>query len=902
MRRLKRFLARLLNSALRRRDDQRLREEMEEHLALDTAENLRSGLSPAEARRQALLKFGAVEAIQEQYWAEGGLALVETWLQDFRFAWRSLRNSPAFTGTAVVTLALGIGANTAIFSMVDTLLVRPLPVQRPLDLTYLAFPSDPTHFDTQFSGPEFRQLRAQTRTVFSAVNAVILGGLSGPTNRADGLTVNGITRPAQTLFASGEFFQMLGIRPYLGRFILPSEGDAPGADAVVVLSYRYWQTRFGGDRSIIGKAASVNGHPVTIVGVAPKGFLGPTPLIEMEAYLPLNMMTVETAGNTDFHTVPDNRNLLILTRLAPGVSIERANVVLASLGPQFTKQYPRPGEGTALQARPLRPPGLIDGPNPFPALAGLLMTLAGMVFALACLNVANLSLVRAIGRQREMAVRAALGGSRARLIRRLLSETLLLTLFGAAAGIVASSFAVRAVSSAAIASTMAWVLEFPLNLRVFLFALGIAVLAAAIVGVLPAMRISTTKNLSDILHEGGRSLTGRGQRTRSVLVAAQMAGSVALLIVAGLFLRSLESAQHADLGFDPTHVLNVELDPGEIGYSQVQGADFYRQLLTRTRVLPGVQSASLAMMVPLGDSVRGSEITIPGHVAKQGEEPRADRNAVSADYFKTMNIALVRGRDFLDSDNESSPRVAIINEEMARRFWPGINPVGQNFNRDGDTQHPIEIVGVVTNSRTEDLYSAIGAAFYIPIWQDYTSAQTLQIRTSGQPQATAADISSLVRKLAPTVPVLSVRTMSDAVRNGANGLLLFNLGAKLTAALGFLGLTLAVVGMYGVMAYAVGQRTQEIGVRMALGAQRRTILWTVSRQGLAIIGSGLPIGLLTALAAGRLVGEFLVGVGPADPVTYISVSILLSLIAWAACYIPARRAVHIEPTVALRYE
>jgi len=875
---------------------------MEEHLALDTAENLRSGLSPAEARRQALLKFGAVEAIQEQYWAEGGLALVETWLQDFRFAWRSLRNSPAFTGTAVVTLALGIGANTAIFSMVDTLLVRPLPVQRPLDLTYLAFPSDPTHFDTQFSGPEFRQLRAQTRTVFSAVNAVILGGLSGPTNRADGLTVNGITRPAQTLFASGEFFEMLGIRPYLGRFILPSEGDAPGADAVVVLSYRYWQTRFGGDRSIIGKAASVNGHPVTIVGVAPKGFLGPTPLIEMEAYLPLNMMTVETAGNTDFHTVPDNRNLLILTRLAPGVSIERANVVLASLGPQFTKQYPRPGEGTALQARPLRPPGLIDGPNPFPALAGLLMTLAGMVFALACLNVANLSLVRAIGRQREMAVRAALGGSRARLIRRLLSETLLLTLFGAAAGIVASSFAVRAVSSAAIASTMAWVLEFPLNLRVFLFALGIAVLAAAIVGVLPAMRISTTKNLSDILHEGGRSLTGRGQRTRSVLVAAQMAGSVALLIVAGLFLRSLESAQHADLGFDPTHVLNVELDPGEIGYSQVQGADFYRQLLTRTRVLPGVQSASLAMMVPLGDSVRGSEITIPGHVAKQGEEPRADRNAVSADYFKTMNIALVRGRDFLDSDNESSPRVAIINEEMARHFWPGINPVGQNFNRDGDTQHPIEIVGVVTNSRTEDLYSAIGAAFYIPIWQDYTSAQTLQIRTSGQPQATAADISSLVRKLAPTVPVLSVRTMSDAVRNGANGLLLFNLGAKLTAALGFLGLTLAVVGMYGVMAYAVGQRTQEIGVRMALGAQRRTILWTVSRQGLAIIGSGLPIGLLTALAAGRLVGEFLVGVGPADPVTYISVSILLSLIAWAACYVPARRAVHIEPTVALRCE
>src|SRR5215470_10856977 len=901
MRPLKRFIARLLNSALRKRDDKRLREEMEEHLALQTADNLRAGLSPGEARRQALLKFGAVEAIQEEYWVEGGLALLETLLQDLRFGWRSLRKSPGFTATAVVTLALGIGANTAIFSMVDTLMIRPLPVQHPLDLTYLVFPRDSTHFDPQFSGPEFRQLRDQTRAVFSDVNAVILGGLSGSGDRADGLTVDGVTRPAQTLFASGEFFPMLGIRPYLGRFILSSEGNVPGADPVVVLSYRYWQARFGGDPSAVGKSAYVNGHPVTIVGVAPKGFLGPTPLIEMEAYLPLSMMTVETAGNTNFLAAPGTRNMLILARLAPGVSIQRADGVLASLGPLFTKQYPRPGVGTTLQARPLRPPGLIDGPNPFPALAGLFLTLAGMVFALACLNVANLSLVRAIGRQREMAVRAALGGSRIRLIRRLLSETLLLTLAGAAAGIFTGSFALRAVSSAAIASVLPIVLEFPFNLRVFLFALGIAVSATAIVGVLPALRISSG-NLSDILHEGGRNLTGRGQRTRSVLVAAQVAGSVALLIVAGLFIRSLESAQHADLGFDPTHVLNVALDPGEIGYSQIQGTDFYRQLLARTRALPGVQSASLAIIVPLGDDVPGSEITIPGHVARQGEELRADRNAVSPDYFKTMNIAVFQGRDFLDSDSELSPRVAIINEAMAKRFWPGINPVGQNFKRDGDGQHPIEIVGVVKNSRTEDVYSPIGPAFYVPILQDYTSAQTLQVRTFGQPQAIAAEISSLARKLAPTAPVLSIRTMSDAVRNGPNGLLFFNLGAKLTATLGFLGLTLAVVGIYGVMAYDVRQRTQEIGVRMALGAQRRTILWMVSRHGLAIIGIGLSIGLLTPIAAGRLVGEFLVGVRPADPVTYITVSMLLSSIALAACYIPARRAMHIEPTVALRYE
>ena len=901
MRSLKRLLARLLNSALRRRDDKRLREEMEEHLALQIADNLRAGLSSSEARRQALIKFGAVEAIQEEYWAEGGLAFLEILLQDLRFGWRSLRKSPGFTAVAVVTLALGIGANTAIFSMVDTFMIQPLPVQHPLDLTFLAFPRDPTHFDPQFSVPEFRQLREQTRSIFSDVNAIALGGLSGPGNRADGLTVDGVTRPVETLFASGEFFQMLGVRPYLGRFILPSEGKVPGADPVVVLSYRYWQKRFRGDPSVLGKAVYVNGHPLTIVGIGPKGFFGPMPLIEMEAYLPLNMMTVETSGNTDSLTAADARNLVIVARLAPGITMERAHVVLSSLGPQFAKQYPRPGASTTLQARPLRPPGLIDGPNPFPALAGLFLTLGGMVFALACLNVANLSLVRAISRQREMALRAALGGSHLRLIRRLLSETLLLTLSGAAAGIVAGSFALRSIRSAASGSALPFVLEFPFNLHVFLFALTIAVLATAIVGVLPALRISTG-NLSDILHEGGRSLTGRGQRIRSVLVAVQVAGSAALLIVAGLFIRSLQSAQHADLGFDPSHVLNVSLDPGEIGYSQIQASDFYRQLLTRTRALPGVQSVSLAMTVPLGDNVLGSDITIPGHVAQRGEELQADRNAVSPDYFKTMNIALLQGRDFLDSDTEITPRVAVINEAMAQHFWPGLNPVGQNFKRNEDAQHPIEIVGVVRNSRHEDIYSPITPEFYIPISQNYTSAQTLQIRTSGQPETIAPEILSLTRDLASTAPVLSVRTMTDSVKNGAGGLLLFNLGAKLTAVLGFLGVTLAVVGIYGVMTYAVGQRTREIGVRMALGAQRRTILWMVSRHGLAIIGTGLSIGLLVAMAAGRLVGQFLVGIGATDPVTYLTVSMILSCIALAACYIPAHRAMQIEPTVALRCE
>jgi predicted permease len=597
------------------------------------------------------------------------------------------------------------------------------------------------------------------------------------------------------------------------------------------------------------------------------------------------------------------RDLLIVARLAPGVRIGSANAALAPLGQQLVKQYPRPGVETSLQAKPLRPPGLMNGPNPLPTLAGLFFTLSGLVLALACLNVANLSLVRAAGRKREMAVRAALGGSRTRLIRPLLGETVLLALVGGVAGMLVGTLALHALSSvAAPASELPFVFEFPFNGRVFTFGLIIAVVAAAIVGIVPALRVSSG-NLSNILHEGGRTSTGRSQRMRTVLVAAQVAGSLVLLIVAGLFARSLREAQHADLGFDPRNVLNVRLDPGEIGYTKAQAVEFYSQLLARVRALPSVQSASVATIVPLGDSVQGDDITLPGQETQRGEQtPHADYNAVSPDYFKTMRIGVLQGRDFLQSDTESSPHVALINEAMAERFWHGVNPIGRNFKRAGDQEPDIEIIGVVRNSRADDPYSPYSPAFYLPISQAYSPAQTLQIRTQGAPQTIAPKVLAVIRDIAPTAPVLGMRTMTDAVNNGANGLLLFNLGAQLTAVLGVLGLTLAVVGIYGVMAYAVGQRTQEIGLRMALGAEPTTILWMVSRQGLAIVGFGLALGLVIAIAVSHLVGDFLVGVGATDPLTYTAVSLLLSLAALAACYLPVSKAMRVDPMVALRYE
>ena len=875
--------------------------EIEAHLKLEFERQRALGLSEEEARAAAQRAFGNVMQAKERFYESGRWLWLDHFWQDVRYGARTLRKSPGFTAVAVITLALGIGANTAIFSMVDTLMFRPLPIGHPEEVVFLCLPRDATHFDSGFSGPEFRQIREQSSAVFSDVGAMIMGGLLGGIGRSDGLTVEGTTKPVQALFVTGDFFQMLGIRPYLGRLILPSEGKTPGADPVVVLSYLYWKARFQGDPGVIGKAAFVNGHPVTIVGVAPKGFLGPTPIFEMEAYLPLGMRTVETGEDTAFLTDVSTRDLFIIGRVARGVSIEGANAVLGALGQRLAKQYRRVGVSTLLQAKPLRPPGIIDGSNPFPALAGLFLTLAGVVFGLACLNVANLSLVRAVGRGREMAVRAALGGKRARLVRQLLSETMLLALLGTPAGILASTLALRAITSVAPASDLPLVFEFPFNARVFVFALSIAIVAIAIVGIIPAVRASSG-NLSKILHEGGRTSTARSQRTRTALVAVQVGGSLALLIVAGLFARSLKNAQHADLGFDPRNVLNMSFDPAEIGYGQAQGAEFYNRLLTQVRGLPGVQSASLAMVVPLGDTVQGDQVSVLGYVAQQGEQLRAEYNAVSTEYFKTMKIAVLRGRNFLDSDTESSRRVAIVNEAMAERFWPGADPIGRTFKRDGDSAHIIEIIGEVRNSRTADPYSPYGPLFYIPNTQCYSSVQTLQVRTAGEPQAATPLVLAVARGIAPTAPILSVRTMTNAVSNGANGLLFFHLGAELTAALGLLGLTLAVVGIYGVMAYAVGQRSQEIGVRIALGAQSKNILWMISRQGLVIIGIGLGLGLLVAVGVGQLVGNFLVGVAPTDPFTYLGVSVLLSLVALGACFIPARRAMRVDPMIALRYE
>ena len=825
-----------------------------------------------------------------------------TLIQDVRYALHQLRKNPLFFSIVVLTLGLGIGTNTAIFSMVDWLVLRSLPIRHPEQMHFLVFTRPAGDNEVQFSYPEFVETQKQTTDIVSGMAPFIFGGLEGAQNAQNGLTVDGITKPIQTVYVGGNLFPLLGVTPAAGRLLLPDEGKAAGADPVVVLSYNYWQARFSGDPAIVGKAASINGHPVTIVGITPKGFLGPTPLVETQAYLPLGMYLIERGVSGDFLKNPKTRCIVAFARVKPGTSAPQLQSELAVVGQRLLKEYPRDGAMGELRANQLRPPGLISGQvNPLPRLAALFLTLAVLVLALACVNVANLFLVRSSGRHREMAVRAALGAGNSRLVRQLLTEGLVVSTLGCAVGILLGLMASRLLTTVPMQSEMPFVFDFGFNWHAFLYAFLVAAASAVFVMIVPMVRVCHG-DLRDMLQEGGRSSTTGRQRLRAILVAGEVAACLTLLIVSGLFVRSLRGVRSADLGFRPQSVLNLTLDPNEIGYTEAQGRAFYFAILERTRGLPGVQSASLASAVPLGDNISSNDLVIPETPTIPGQPaPHAVYNAVSTSYFETMSTTLLRGREFTSADNESSVPVAVVNQAMAERYWPGRDPIGRSFAKASDPKHPVTIVGVVHNVRMSELYGPFDLVYYRPIAQSYEPVETLQIRSGRSPQELLHEVRDSVQSLAPAIPVYGVRTMTEAL-HGGNGLLLFELGAGLAASMGALGLVLALVGVYGLMSYAVSQRTQEIGVRMALGAQRNDILRVIGSQGIVTVAAGLTAGLLTAFVVGRLVGDFLVGIAPTDPITYVSVSLLLATIALMATYIPVRRATHLDPMVALRHD
>jgi macrolide transport system ATP-binding/permease protein len=823
-------------------------------------------------------------------------------MRDIRQALRQIRKSPAFFSIVVLTLGLGIGANTAMFSLVDWLVLRSLPIQQPEQMHFLVFARPRGNNEVQFSYPEFTEIEKQTVDIFSGMTPFIFGGLAGAQNAPDGLTMDGVTKPVQTVFVGSNFFSLLGIAPASGRFLLSNEGKSAGADPVAILSYNYWQTRFGGDRAIVGRPASINGHPVTIVGVTPMGFLGPTPLVEAQAYLPLNMYGVERGVAGDFLANPKTRSIVAFARMKPGTTADHMHSELAVVGQRLLKGYPRDGGTTELRANQLRPPGLLTGAvNPLPKLAALFLILAALVLGVACVNVANLFLVRTFGRQHEMAVRSALGAGNWRLVRQLLTESLVVVTLGCGVGVLLGLGATLALSAVPTQSDLPFVLDFEFNWHVFVYAFVVATASAILMMLVPAIRVCRG-NLRDILHEGGRAMSRGRQRLRAVLVASEVAACLTLLVISGLFVRSLRGVQNADLGFHPQSVLNLTLDCNEIGCTEAQGRAFYSAVLERTQALPGVQSASLASALPLADNIPTSDLLIPGFPANTGQTvPHALYSAVSRDFFETMGMTLLRGRGFTAADNERSAPVAVINEAMADRYWPGEDPLGHSFANADDPKHPATIVGVVGNIRMGQLYDPYDSVYFRPITEAYAGVATLQIKSSRGPQELVPEIREIVESLSPGVPVYGVRTMTEAI-HGGNGLLPFELGASVAASMGMLGLVLALVGVYGLTSYAVTQRTQEIGIRMALGAQRSDILRVMGGEGLIVTILGLTLGLLAAFAVGRLVGDFLVGITPTDPTTYVGVSGLLAAIVLLATYLPARRASRQNPIVALRHE
>jgi len=809
--------------------------------------------------------------------------------QDLRGALRQLLKNPAYTGLVVITLALGIGVNTAMFSIVNGFL-RPLPVRQPKQIVMLASQGRDSLSGYFLSYPQLLDFRKQANSFSDVFGYQLeLGGIS-----ADG-------KASQFLFnaVTGNYFSSLGINAATGRLLLPGEGEGPGADPFLVLGYSYWQKNFGGNPNIVGKQVLVNGKSVIIVGVAPKGFHGLAFAVDQDGYLPLN--AIHDAG--EFWIDRSNRPLVTMARLKPGVSSSQAQSSVNVIAARLAAQYPATDKGIALRVLPER----LSRPLPqaaavIPALVSLFLVLAALVLLIACINVANISLVRAMVRRREMAVRVALGAGRAQLIRQMLTESLLLALTGGAVGMVLGMWTSRLISSLDLQTSLPVLLDFHFDWSVFAYAMGVTVVTGLIVGLWPALRASSA-NVSMVLHEAGRSESAgvERHRMRRILVIAQVAGSLLLLVVAALFVRSLQQAQRTYLGFDSDHLLNVTLDPNEIGYDQQRTDNFYRDLKARVLALPGVKSATVAFDIPMGNFNDGTPVFVEGHAQIPGEQPpQVMLNRIDADYFSTLRVPLLQGREFTAADNEKAPLVAIINQTMANQFWPNQSPIGKRFSVKGPTGPFIEVAGVAGDGRYSFIFESPQPHFYVPMTQNLSSLRILQIRTSVQPESLMTPVQQEVRALDPGMPIVDLRTMRQSLQ-GANGFFILRLGALLAGATGVLGLVLAVVGVYGVLSFVTAQRTREIGIRMALGAAQGDVLRMVLRQGIVIVTAGSLIGLGLAFAAGRAANSFLM-VSGADPLTFAVVPILLAAVALWACYIPARRATKVDPMVALRYE
>jgi macrolide transport system ATP-binding/permease protein len=818
---------------------------------------------------------------------------MDTLVQDLRYAVRGLAKAPGFTAVVILTFALGIGANVAIFGVVNALLLRPLPVRAPEQIIAIAIQQKGAPIGSGgFSYPELEDFRRQ-----SAALSDVFGMAISPLQLADG------DRSEQCFgnYVTSNFFSSLGVQPAVGRLLLPSNREMDNGPLFVVIGYGYWQRRFHGDPSIIDRQIRIGGKPATIVGVASRTFQGMYSGFETDVYLPLAAITAEEPPDL-FWNRRDVHRILAFGRMAPGATLAEVQSSLDVISDRLAKEYPATDKWYTVRAVPERLARPIPYANKaFVTISGIFLLLALFVLLLACLNVENLLLVRGSTRHREMAIRTALGAAAGRLIRQMITETMLLAMLGAGVGMM-SGYWFNRVLKAVHLQDIPLHLDATFDWRVFIFAVGATLLGGIAVGVLPAVRAASA-DVNVILHGGQHKLFGMHQAgVRNFLVVAQVGGALTLLIVGGLFVRSMQSAQHFDLGFDPRNLLNVTIDSREAGYNDLQGDAFFKTLEAKVSALPGVKSTSSASYVPLGGFPTKAPVSLSGHPKQPGEQaPSILFNVIDPPYFATLHIALRRGRNFADADNREAPPVAIINNAMEQRFWPREDAVGKRFSINGDAGPFLTVIGVVNDGKYQSVGEDAQPFFYISLNQNFVPKRVLQIRTVISPELLIAPVKSQISALNPAISALNIETMEQSLE-GAFGFFAFRLAAGFASTLGLIGLFLGVTGVFGVVSYSAQQRTREIGIRVALGAQPRDILLLVWRQGVRLVVGGITLGLGAAWILTKSMAHLLVGVATGDMLTYAAAAVTLLLIGVTACWIPARRATRLAPAVILRSE
>ncbi|MGB7622480.1 MAG: ABC transporter permease [Terriglobia bacterium] len=813
-----------------------------------------------------------------------------TLLTDIRYGVRMLIKARGVTLIAVLTLALGIGVNTAAFSVVNAFIFRPLPVRDSERLTVVTTQRSSARGLHAVSHPDLEDYRSATGDVFEDIAGYTVGFV--------GLTPKGErSERVLTTWVTGNYFPLLDLRPALGRLIGPDEGDPDRMDPVVILGYSTWRQRFGGDPYVIGETAKVNGRPVTIVGVAPPEFDGTFAFSRSELFLPVNW-----AGPGDLNR-RDARSLHTIARLRPHITMAQAQAALDVVAARLERQFPDTNKGVALKVVPERLARPEEDNARSNARGAAIMTiLVGLVLIVAAVNVTNLVLARGIGRQREIAIRAALGAGRGRLIRQLLTESLMLSALGGSAGVLLGAWSGILLARTKLPGDLPVRFDFHVDGRVLLYSTAMVVLAGMIVGVVPALRASSA-GLGQMLRDGQDRASTSGGRPQLYggLVAAQIALCFVLLAAGGLFIRTLARAEHMDPGFQSDGVLNLHMDVSQLGYTEAQGRAFFHDIEERLHAVPGIEDFSFAFTIPMGYVSTTHAVDIEGHSSSAGERPLAGMNAVGSHYFSTMGIAIGRGRSFTGEDDERTRRVAIVNERLAEELWPGRDPLGKRFSYIGPRGPWVDVVGVVKTGKYHSLFEDPQPYFYVPLGQAYTGLRVLQVRTSLSPGVLAPSIARVIHAREPALVLYDMQSMTQAL-DGGYGLFIVRKAARFAGIFGMLGLGLAVVGLYGLASYTLGQRRHEIGVRMALGASPTRVLGLMLRQGMRSVAAGIGIGLLSAIAATRLMSRLLYGVTESDPWTFVGVAIFLSIVALGASSLPSLQATRIDPAAALRHE